>query len=116
VVNTKELKNQEHYLNNIFDSLNIFAWTFEPKTLNLMATSGVERIYGIPASEFTIKKDLWKEVTHPEDFELVREMDKAMLNGINLVVEYRIVRPDGLIRWVQDRCMPVFNVKSTHPF
>ncbi len=43
-------------------------------------------------------------VIHPDDHELVQQaVDRAFRSGENLVIEYRILLPDGSIRWIGSR-------------
>ena len=48
------------------------------------------------------------ETVHPEDRERVKsEITAAMEQGIPWSHEYRIIKPDGTVRWIQDRGFPV---------
>lgn len=50
---------------------------------------------------------------HPEDRERVRaDLDRALEDG-NWDREYRIVRPDGSVRWVWDRAFPIRDESGT---
>lgn len=45
----------------------------------------------------------WIETIHPDDQDLViKATEKCITNG-NHSEEYRIIRPDGTIRWIRDR-------------
>src|SRR5581483_3327534 len=47
---------------------------------------------------------------HPEDRERVRiDVLDRQSRGEQIDKEYRVVRPDGSIRWVRDRAFPVRN-------
>ena len=59
-----------------------------------------ESLYQHPAS--------WKDAIHPEDYErILHSLEKQAEGGYN--VEFRIIRPDGSIRWINDRAFPVRN-------
>ncbi len=64
----------------------------------------VEEITGYKEEEFTSGKIRWDQVIHPEDFRNKREKFEDIANIPNLEQErkYRIVRKDGVIRWVCD--------------
>jgi two-component sensor histidine kinase len=47
------------------------------------------------------------EPIHAEDLPAVREAQEKMPLGQNTDVEYRIIRPDGTLRWIRDRSYPM---------
>ena len=64
----------------------------------------VEEITGYSAEEFVAAKSRWDQIVYPEDLADFQERAKEaiMSPGLGLDVEYRIVRRDGQIRWVQE--------------
>ena len=73
-------------------------------TLELI-TEEIERISGYPANNFiSSAKRTILSIVHPEDQERVASMvSSATDDGEPFVMEYRIVRADGEVRWVMDR-------------
>ena len=69
----------------------------------------IERISGYPPTNFIASaKRTLMSVIHPDDREEVMEaVRRARDDGDQFVVEYRIVRSDGGVRWVLDRGQPV---------
>jgi PAS domain S-box-containing protein len=65
----------------------------------------IERISGYPPENFIASaKRTIMSIIHPGDVERVREaVDRSMTDDRPFVVEYRIVRADGVVRWVLDR-------------
>lgn len=66
------------------------------------------QIWGRPVETVYANAQSWQDAVHPED----RERVKAVLDGHErgrrpFSHEYRIVRPDGSIRWISDRVSPV---------
>ena len=59
-----------------------------------------------PAKAFTPKPHAWLDAIHPEDRFGVIEARKARTDVV-CELEYRIVRPDGTVRWIRDRAFPV---------
>jgi transcriptional regulator with GAF, ATPase, and Fis domain len=52
---------------------------------------------------------VWAERVHPEDLDNVQaRIEKAAEEKTGFQCEYRIVRPDGIVRWVESRGRPVF--------
>ncbi|HJU21546.1 MAG TPA: EAL domain-containing protein [Casimicrobiaceae bacterium] len=62
-----------------------------------------ESVYGRPASDFHASPGLWKDAIHPEDRARVLDAWQRALTGAAFDVEYRIVRPDGALCWVNHR-------------
>jgi diguanylate cyclase (GGDEF)-like protein/PAS domain S-box-containing protein len=65
-----------------------------------------ETIYGRACETLYDQPDLWLDAIHPEDRQQVIASTKEQ-HGEELAMEYRIVRPDGSVRWVLDRSFPV---------
>lgn len=66
-----------------------------------------EEIWGWPVE--TILDDLgtFGDTIHPEDRTIAAKAKAGQARGEPVNVEYRVVRPDGGIRWILDRSFPV---------
>ena len=64
---------------------------------------GFEQIYGRPCAEARSDAVGWLEFIHPDDRERMSLEFAAMLNGAALDTEYRILRPNGEVRWIHDK-------------
>jgi len=62
-----------------------------------------ERVYGRRCGDFLKDPELWSKVVHREDREVVKEGARQLLARGKREMEYRIIRPDGQIRWLFDR-------------
>ncbi|HZM04824.1 MAG TPA: response regulator [Candidatus Saccharimonadales bacterium] len=71
----------------------------------------VEKIWGMTIDRFYQDPNAWLAAIHAEDQARVRQVWEAFLQGhsSHFDVEYRVVRPDGSIRWVMDSGTPVMN-------
>jgi PAS domain S-box-containing protein len=65
-----------------------------------------EAIWGRPSAELRVAPHLWSEVIHPDDRAGVLAA-AARHPAVAYEEEYRIVRPDGSIRWIADRAFPI---------
>ena len=64
----------------------------------------LERLYGLKPGRFTGLPDHWRSLVHPVDLPHAEEaLRNAICESVELDHEYRIVWPDGSIRWVAAR-------------
>jgi PAS domain S-box-containing protein len=100
-----ELTNTQ--LKNIFDNLDeVFFSSDAASGRKLQISPACEKVYGLPQRAFSENPMLWKEVIHPEDIASVNEAEKELRRGNPVKQAYRIIRPDGEIRWVEAKVKP----------
>lgn len=104
-INQKKIK-------NIFDTLDVAIWSHDLKSDTLLITPGIEKLYGYKLNDFYENTNLWKEVIYPEDLSVLKEREKKLAVGETATSQYRIIRPDGEVRWIQDRGIPTFDQKG----
>ncbi len=68
----------------------------------LFISDHCKAIYGLSAAEFILDPLHWQTSVHPEDRPKVEEAFAALQTTGAFEQEYRIVRPDGSVRWVYD--------------
>jgi PAS domain S-box-containing protein len=66
-------------------------------------SDGLRTVYGV-GPDYPSSSDRFDVLVHPDDRERVlRELDEACSTGVDFEHEYRIVRPDGVLRWILAR-------------
>jgi PAS domain S-box-containing protein len=81
----------------------IGAWDFDPKSGLIWCSEENATIYGYSGQQ-TCTLDRWTRTIHPEDRSRVATaFDQSLQNRSVFNVEFRIVRPDGAVRWVGAR-------------
>lgn len=105
----EELQDNKKRLKSIFDTLDVAIWSHDLKTDTLLITSGIEKLYGYSSDEFYKDSTLWKKVIHPEDHHILEQRETGFSQGEAVTSIYRIIRPDGEVRWIQDRGIPVLD-------
>ncbi len=70
------------------------------------ASPGFESVWGVSREALYSSSDVWRKSLHPDDRDRVIELTKGMAEK-GTALDYRIVRPDGDVRWVRDRGFPV---------
>ena len=85
----------------------VFWMTDSDKQRVLYISPGYESIWGRSCATLKSAPRSWVDAIHPEDrAHVLRDaMTKQATGKYN--IEYRIVRPDGTIRWIWDRAFPI---------
>ena len=73
----------------------------------LYVSPAYEEIWGKSPDSLYLNPRSWMDSVHPGDLPRVRAGAEDMARGGSLDVGYRIVRPDGTVRWIRDRSYPM---------
>ena len=76
----------------------------------------IEQVYGHPVAAFQQNLNLWQEIIHPADLDLVLEAYQQLHTTGSKQIEYRIIRPDGTTRWLLQRSILVSDAGSPRRF
>ncbi len=77
------------------------------KTEVLYVSPGCEAIWGLSAAAISATPRSWTDAIHPEDRQRVLAAVQMKQITERYDEEYRIIRPDGTVRWIRDRAFPV---------
>jgi diguanylate cyclase (GGDEF)-like protein/PAS domain S-box-containing protein len=94
---------------NIFECPELTIWYKDLVEDTLWMTNGMASICGYTQEELMENPMLWTQSVSREDQEALEQAMNQLLLGEPTRVEYRIIRPDGQVRWIQDRANPVLN-------
>ncbi len=109
-IQRKQLEDANAQLKILFENVHEAFFSVDlvnNKILQISPAHG--NIYGRGKKEFYDNINLWSEVIHPEDKYLVHGMDKNIESGIPFATEYRIIKKDGTIRWIENKITPTLN-------
>ena len=73
----------------------------------LYASPAYEEIWGRPVETFQEDVEAFGRAIHPGDYEALAEAWARLGLGESRRIEYRIILPDGQVRWVRDLAYPV---------
>jgi formate hydrogenlyase transcriptional activator len=101
------VRQSEERFRQMADTIPEVIWitSLEPESV-LYTSPSFERIWGLKVEELYRNPRLWTETIHPEDRDRVVSTFSEWIAGTEVAyhdVEYRIVRPDGTIRWIHER-------------
>ena len=103
----QELATVEDKLSGILDFMPIVVWSVSPTHELLYINPAANVIYGRSVEDFNADPALWRNIVHPDDRLRVMQWLVQVLAAEPLTLKYRIVRPDGEIRWLEDRARTV---------
>jgi PAS domain S-box-containing protein len=85
------------------DAVNLGIWELDLRTDEIWATNRRRSLLGWPASGKITFEDFISGV-HPDDRDRIRQLiDQAIKEGKDYEYEYRLVLPDGIVRWMAMR-------------
>lgn len=102
------LHDSEELFRQVVENIREVFWMADMNTKQVLYVSpGYEQIWGRPCAELYKTPQAWTESIHPEERERVLAAINAKMAGSRYNEEYRIIRPDGSVRWILDRGFPV---------
>ncbi|MCB0164661.1 MAG: PAS domain S-box protein [Anaerolineae bacterium] len=103
------LRESEERFRELAENIKEVFWVITPgvETIEYVSPT-IEQVWGHPASEFYKNPAIFLQSIHPDDREtVVKPRLKRQALGEPTYHEYRIVHPDGTIRWIWDRGFPL---------
>ena len=85
----------------------VFFWRDPDSLTPYFVSHAYERIWGQSCHSAYSEPSSWIESIHPEDRERVIQEFEHAATGAQTQVEYRVIRPDGELRWIWTRTFPV---------
>lgn len=115
--NYDELSNAEHALHEREEEYRLLAdftydWVFwiGPDGRLKYVSPSAGRILGRPIEEGGSFEELQRQVCHPDDLEkCLAHLADEKAGSVPFEGEYRIVRPDGEVRWLHHVCQPIYD-------
>ncbi len=99
VLAQRQLTSSEERLQLALECADLGTWTYDATTNLATADAAMQRIFG--SKQASGDFDYWIAFVHPEDRETTEADYRAAMKGERpYVSEYRIVRPDGAMRWI----------------
>jgi PAS domain S-box-containing protein len=104
---TGALQESEEQFRQLAEHVQEAFWLYSPDQDRFTYISPVyERIWGYPPARLYTQPEAWLETVHPDDRErIITALGDWQQGKYNET--YRIVHPDGTIRWIQDRSFPI---------
>jgi PAS domain S-box-containing protein len=103
---TAELKvrRSEQRLRFALEAASMGTWEWNLETSEVEWSENLARLHGLPPGTFDGTFGSYEREIHPEDRERVlASAERALAHGVPHDVEYRIMAPDGVVRWVEGK-------------
>jgi PAS domain S-box-containing protein len=103
-------RESEERFRQLAENIGEVFWILDARNTEMLYVSpAYERIWGRSCDSLYASPRSWADAIHPEDRDriLAAEADPRSRQMHDHI--YRIVRPDGAIRWIRDRAFPVKN-------
>jgi PAS domain S-box-containing protein len=106
----KALQESEERFLQLAENINEVLWMESVDANRLIYVSPVyERVWGRSRQSLFEKPSSFLDTVHPEDVEQLKTHLGKQRRGQISETEYRIIRPDGTVRWIWDRGFPIRN-------
>jgi two-component system cell cycle sensor histidine kinase/response regulator CckA len=106
----RALRESNERFRQLAETIREVFWLTDPTKGQLIYVSpGYEAIWGRSMEGLFTSPGQWMDAIHPDDRERVKTAAFTKQIAGTYDEEYRIVRPDGSVRWIRDRAFPVRN-------
>ena len=104
----EQLSKTLQQLRQLADNINDTFWIRNAGETRLVYVSpAYEKIWGRSCKSVYQSAEGWAETIHPEDRAAVAEVMRTQSTTGDYHLQYRILRPDGSVRWIRDRACPI---------
>ncbi|PJI46803.1 MAG: diguanylate cyclase [Pseudomonas sp.] len=100
------LKEREQLFSALLASVNSVLWALDWQTQRMVYVSpAYERIFGRSAALLLADYSEWRNCIYPDDLDYAQStLQEVLERGAIEQREYRILRADGEVRWLSDKC------------
>lgn len=76
---------------------------FNIHTGEVVVSPELEQLYGVPVNSFLTRREMWSRMVHPDDRVRTQKVSsESIQKGTGGQMQFRIVRPDGNLRWIEN--------------
>jgi PAS domain S-box-containing protein len=114
IANDPRMKSRQKQASaDLFDSIDDALYSFDVKNnCFIRMSAGCETLTGYAPAEFFRDPELLGMIVHYDDIPEFFSGMKALRRGEKINARYRLIRRDGQVVWVKNRCVPVIDHHS----
>ena len=107
------LRESEAQFRQVVESIHEVFWMVDAKRRRMIYVSpGYEKTWGRTCESLYREPSSWAEAIHAEDRARVLQAAALKQERGDYDETYRVLRPDGSVRWIRDRAYPIFGEKG----
>ncbi len=115
LLSKEKVEESEKFLIRAQKTAHIGHWNWDLIKLQLSWSDEIFNILGVSKDTFQVLSVNYEGAIHPDDLDLFRQKrEKALNNDIELDIVYRIIRPSGEVRFVQE-CSKILRNTQNEP-
>ncbi len=103
------LKQSEERFRQLAEHIRDVFWMTDADGTPRYISPAYERVWGRSLVSLCKDPDSWREAIHPEDCKFAEQSFFARTPQEDTEHEYRIIQPNGSIRWIRDRAFAIRN-------
>lgn len=109
----EDLRESQERFRQLAETVQDVFWLLDTEKEQILYVSpAYEEIWGRSREDLYAHKDDWLQAIHPQDQEQLQTVLSQAGNWEGFDQTYRVVRPDGSVRWIRDRGFPVYNAAN----
>lgn len=106
----ERLRVQEERLRLALELTNTGFWDWNPQCNQSTWNANHFRLLGLEPQDPPVGYETWRNCVHPDDLEVTEAtVLDSLQTGKTLYVEYRVIHPDGTVRWMTSRGKALYN-------
>ncbi len=107
-ISERSLAERGRQLNEAEALAHVGSWSWEIASDVITWSDELFRIYGLEVQDARLAYQKYLTLQHPEDREaLAARVQEALEHGTPYLIDHRVVRPDGEVRWVRGQARAV---------
>ena len=99
----------EDRFRQLAESIQQVFWMTDARGAVLYVSPAFETIFGRSCESLIASPGVWMDAVHPDDRERVEQAAYARSRRDEFDEVYRIIRPDGAVRWIRDRAFHLYD-------
>ncbi|MBD2506680.1 PAS domain S-box protein [Nostoc muscorum FACHB-395] len=111
------LHQSEEKFRTFAENTHAVIWIASPDSFRTLYVSpAYEKIWGRSCQSLLEQPESWIDNVHPDDRDCLTIAAKQQLISELVSIEYRILRPDGSMRWIWDRGFAIYDDQGKVPY
>jgi PAS domain S-box-containing protein len=97
-------RESQRTVDSALDAAQVGYWSWDLATGNVTWSRNLESVHRLPPGSFSGNFEAFLDLVHSEDRKLVREaIDRALSEGKDYDIDFRVVPPGGEVQWINGR-------------